>query len=185
MFITKIKQAGLARAKISDRDRRDFYLYIDEFHNIVTETFENILSEARKYGLNLAVAHQYVGQLMPRVQAAVLGNVGSLITFRVGGDDAVKLKPEFAPIFDVKDMINLGIGEFYIKMTIDGESYDPFSAETLRVLPPPHQSYKKEIYAASRRKYAISADEAKRIIQEEEAAIPESAPEKSIKPENT
>ena len=179
MFITKIKQAGMARAKMEAKDRNDFYLYVDEFQNIVTDTFENILSEARKYGINLTVAHQYVGQILPKVEQAVLGNVGSIIAFRVGGDDAVKLKPEFAPVFDVKDMINLGIGEFYIKMTIDGESYDPFSAETLRVLPATHPSYRKEVIAASRRKYAITAGDAQRLIAEEESTIVRSAQEKA------
>jgi hypothetical protein len=179
MFLTKIKQAGMARAKLEPKDRHDFYLYVDEFQNIVTDTFENILSEARKYGINLIVAHQYVAQLLPKVQQAVLGNVGSIISFRVGGDDATKLKPEFAPVFDVKDMINLGVGEFYIKMTIDGESYDPFSAETLRVLPPTHPSYRKQVIDASRRKYAILADEAQKLIAEEEATIIRSAQEKA------
>jgi len=179
MFLTKIKQAGMARAKLDPKDRNDFYLYVDEFQNIVTDTFENILSEARKYGINLTVAHQYVGQLLPKVQQAVLGNIGSIITFRVGGDDATKLKPEFAPVFDVKDMINLGVGEFYIKMTIDGESYDPFSAETLRVLPPTHPSYRKEVLDASRRKYAILAGDAQKLIAAEEATIIRSAQEKS------
>jgi hypothetical protein len=179
MFLTKIKQAGMARAKLEPKDRHDFYLYVDEFHNIVTDTFENILSEARKYGINLVVAHQYVGQLLPKVQQAVLGNIGSIISFRVGGDDATKLKPEFAPVFDVKDMINLGVGEFYVKMTIDGESYDPFSAETLRVLPATHPSYRQEILEASRLKYAISADEASRLIAEEESTIIRSAQEKA------
>ncbi|MBI5220759.1 MAG: type IV secretion system DNA-binding domain-containing protein [Candidatus Liptonbacteria bacterium] len=180
MFITKIKQAGMARASMPERDRHDFYLYVDEFHNLVTETFENILSEARKYGLCLTVAHQYVGQLIPRVQMAVLGNIGSIIIFRVGGEDAVKLKPEMAPIFDVKDMINLGTREFYIKMTIDGESYDPFSAATLKIMPPPHRSFREEIWQASRRKYAISAEDAKRLIDEEESTIIRSAQEKAI-----
>jgi len=179
MFLTKIKQAGMARAKLDPEKRYDFYLYVDEFHNIVTDTFENILSEARKYGINLVIAHQYVGQLLPKVQQAVLGNVGSIVSFRVGGDDATKLKPEFSPVFDVKDMINLGVGEFYIKMTIDGESYDPFSAETLRVLPATHSSFKQEIIEASRRKYAISAGEAQRLIEEEEATIIRSAQEKA------
>jgi len=179
MFLTKIKQAGMARAKLEPKDRHDFYLYVDEFQNIVTDTFENILSEARKYGINLVVAHQYVGQLLPKVEQAVLGNTGSMITFRVGGDDAVKLKADFAPIFEVKDMINLGVGEFFIKMTIDGESYDPFSAETLKVLPATHSSYRKDIIDASRRKYAISAGEAQRLIAEEEATIIRSAQEKA------
>ncbi len=180
MFLTKIKQAGMERAAIPENERNDFYLYVDEFQNIVTQTFENILSEARKYGLNLTVAHQYVGQILPKVHQAVLGNVGSVITFRVGGEDAVKLKPEFAPIFEVKDMINLAVGEIYVKMTIDGESYDPFSAETLRVLPPTHPSYKKEIIEASRRKYSISKNDAQKLIAEEEATIIRSAEEKAI-----
>ncbi len=180
MFITKIKQAGMGRAKLPESARHDFYLYVDEFHNLVTETFENILTEARKYGLSLTIAHQFLGQLTPRVQAAALGNVGTIIIFRVGGEDAVKLKPEMAPIFDIKDMINLGMQEFYIKMTIDGETYDPFSAKTLRVLPSPHRSFKLKIIEASRRKFTIPADAAKKLIAEEEATIIRSAQEKAI-----
>ncbi len=180
MFITKIKQAGMSRASLLEQDRHDFYLYVDEFHNLVTQTFENIFSEARKYGLCLTVAHQYVGQVLPRVHAAVLGNTGTIIIFRVGGEDAVKLKPEMEPIFEVKDMINLGMQEFYIKMTIDGETYDPFSAETLKVLPATHSSNKAKIIEASRQKYTISADAAKKLIQEEESTILRSAQEKAI-----
>lgn len=180
IFLTKIKQAGMERASIPEQDRTDFYLYVDEFQNVVTQTFENILSEARKYGLNLTIAHQYVGQILPRVHQAILGNVGSVICFRVGGEDAVKLKPEFAPIFDTKDMINLGVTEFYIKMTIDGESYDPFSAETLKVLEPTHRSYKEEILASSHRKYSISKGDADKLIAEEEASIIRSTSEKEI-----
>ena len=156
MFLTKIKQAGMSRAKLESKNRKDFYLYLDEFHNIATETFENILSESRKYGFNLVVSNQYISQITPKVQQAILGHVGTLVVFRVGGDDATKFKPEFAPIFDVKDMINLGLGEFYIKMMIDGESYDPFSAETLKVLPATHPSYKKDIIDSSHRKYSIN-----------------------------
>jgi len=180
IFLTKIKQAGMERAAIPEKDRTDFYIYVDEFQNVVTQTFENILSEARKYGLNLTMAHQYVGQILPKVHQAVLGNCGSIITFRIGGEDAVKMKPEFSPLFDVKDMINLAVAEFYIKMTIDGESYDPFSAETLRVLPPTHSSYREEIIEASRRKYSISKDDAAKLIAEEEATIIRSAEEKAI-----
>src|SRR3989339_433708 len=180
IFLTKIKQAGMERAAIPEDERKDFYLYVDEFHNVVTQTFENILSEARKYGLNLTMAHQYVGQIITKVHQAVLGNCGSIITFRIGGEDAVKMKPEFAPLFEVKDMINLAVGEIYVKMTIDGESYDPFSAETLRVLPPTHVSYRKEIMEASRRKFSISKDDAAKLIAEEEATIIRSAEEKAI-----
>ncbi len=179
MFLTKIKQAGMARAKLDHKNRHDFYLYVDEFQNVVTDTFENILSEARKYGINLTVAHQYVGQLSKKIQMAVLGNVGSLICFRVGGEDATILRPEFAPIVDIKDMINLGIGEFYIKMTIDGESYDPFSAESLKVLPAPYPSNKDAIITASRQKFAIAEHDARRLIEEEESTIIRSAQEKA------
>ncbi len=180
MFITKLKQAGMARASMPEKDRHDFYLYVDEFHNLVTETFENILSEARKYGMCLTVAHQYASQLIPRVQAAVLGNTGTIVIFRIGGEDAVKLQPEMAPIFEVKDMINLGMREFYIKMTIDGDTYDPFSAETLKIMPVPHPSYRDRIVEASRKKYTIPADAAKKLIQEEESTILRSAQEKAI-----
>lgn len=180
IFLTKIKQAGMERAAMDESDRTDFYLYVDEFQNVVTQTFENILSEARKYALNLTIAHQFVDQVIPRVHHAVLGNCGSIITFRVGGEDAVKMKPEFAPIFDIKDMINLAVTEFFIKMTIDGESYDPFSAETLRVLPPTHPSLREEIVATSRRKYTIPKDAAAKLIAQEEATIIRSAEEKAI-----
>jgi hypothetical protein len=109
----------------------------------------------------------------------VFGNVGSIISFRLGGDDALKLKSEFAPIFDTKDLINLGVGEFYIKMTIDGESYDPFSAETLKVLPPTHQTFRKQIIDASRRKFAGRVEDVKAAILEEESSIVRSAQEKA------
>ncbi|OGG42211.1 hypothetical protein A3I34_03210 [Candidatus Jorgensenbacteria bacterium RIFCSPLOWO2_02_FULL_45_12] len=180
MFVTKIKQSGMERAALPPSERHDFYIYVDEFQNLVTDTFENLLSEARKYNVCLTIAHQYVGQLLPKVQAAVLGNTGTIIIFRVGGEDAVKLKPEMAPIFDVKDMINLGMGQIYIKMTIDGETYDPFSAETLKVLSPNHVSFREKIIEASRIRYSIPADAAKKLIQEEESSIIRSAQEKAI-----
>lgn len=171
MFITKIKQAGMARAALPEAEREDFYVYADEFQNLVTDTFENLMSEARKYGLCLTMAHQYIGQLLPKVQAAVLGNVGSMITFRVGGEDAIRLEAEMTPIFRARDMINLGMQEFYIKLMIDGESYDPFSAETLKVMPPNHPSYRDRILEASRRKYATPIKEAEKLMRDEEEAI--------------
>lgn len=180
MFITKIKQAGMERASLPENERIDFYLYVDEFHNLMTETFQNLLSEARKYGLCLTVAHQYMGQLIPAVQASVLGNVGTIIIFRVGGDDAVKLSPEMSPVFDVQDMTKLGMQEFYIKMTIEGEIYNPFSAETLKVLAPPYESSKAEIIERSREKYTIPVGEAKKLIAEEEAMILRNAQEKAM-----
>ena len=166
MFITKIKQAGMARAALPESARTDYYLYVDEFQTVVTETFENILSEARKYGLCLIMAHQYVAQLLPKVENAVRGNVGSIIVFRVGGDDAVSLQPEMAPLLEPKDMVNLGLREFYVKMTIDGETADPFSAETLKILPAPYASIKEKIRNRSREKYAITLERAKELEAE-------------------
>ncbi len=180
MFLTKIKQAGMARARIPSKERKDCYVYADEFQNIVTETFENLLSEARKYGLALTMAHQYVNQLSLKVQAAVFGNAGSIAVFRISGEDAEKMEPELAPIFKVKDMINLGKQEFYIKMTIDGESYDPFSAQTLKVMPAAHESFRDRIVEASRRKYTVPVGTAKSLILEEESGILRSTQEKAI-----
>lgn len=173
MFITKIKQAGMARANLPEEKRTDFYLYVDEFHNLVTGSFINLFSEARKYGIDLTVAHQYTAQLMPEVLATVLGNVANIVIFRVGGDDAEKLEAEMTPIFKAKDMINLGTREFYIKETIDGETYDPFSAETLKILPAPHPSYKERIVSASRKNFAMHINEVQRLLKEEEEAVKE------------
>ena len=168
MFITKLYQAGTARASMREEGRKDFYLYVDEFHNLVTTTFENLFTESRKYGLCISVAHQYMAQLLPQVLATVLGNIGTIVIFRVGGDDAARLEAEMKPVFQAEDMINLGIQEFYIKMTIDGETFDPFSAETLKVLPATHSSYRKEIIEQSRKQYALSLEEVKKKLEEEE-----------------
>ena len=121
-----------------------------------------------------------MGQLIPKVQQAVLGNTGTIIVFRVGDEDAVRLEPEMAPIFGVKDMVNLGVQNFYIKETIDGEAYDPFSATTLKVMPPTHESFKDEIIKRSRERYTISAEAAKDLMQSEESKIMRSSHEKSI-----
>jgi len=168
MFVTKIYQAGMARSAIKERERKDFYFYVDEFYNVVTDTFINILTEARKYGLALIVAHQYRAQLQPQIMATFLGNVATMVIFRLGGDDALVFEKEMTPVFKAKDMINLGMQEFYIKMTIDGGTADPFSAETLKILPPTHPSYKEKIIEYNRQIYCSSIEEVKRRIAEEE-----------------
>lgn len=168
MFVTKIKQAGMARARIQESERKDFYLYIDEFHNLVTDSFVNLFSEARKYSINITTAHQYMAQLLPEVLQTVLGNIATIIVFRVGGEDAGTLEAEMAPVFKAKDMLNLGTQEFYIKETIDGETYDPFSAETLKVLPSPRVSFRDRIIEQSRKRYAVPLDEVTKILKEEE-----------------
>lgn len=171
MFITKMKQAGMARAELPEKERKDFYLYVDEFHNLVTDSFMNLFSEARKYGLSITVANQYTAQLATQVLASVLGNIGTLAVFRVGGEDAAKLESEMTPVFKAKDMINLGMQEFYIKMTIDGSAHDPFSAETLKVLPATHQSFREEIIEQSREKYAAHIEDAREDFRADESPI--------------
>jgi len=133
MFITKIQQAALARARIKEEERRDFYFYVDEFQNFATDAFSSILSEARKYRLDLTIAHQYIAQLPDDVKATAFGNVGSIIVFTVGGDDAAYLEKEFRPAITANDMINLGMREMYVKMSIDGKTTPPFSARTIDI----------------------------------------------------
>jgi hypothetical protein len=152
MFITKIQQAALARAKVTEEERRDFYFYVDEFQNFATDAFSSILSEARKYHLDLTIAHQYIAQLPDDVKATAFGNVGTIISFAVGGDDAAYLSHEFAPTFTAEDMINLNVREMYIKMSIDGKLAPPFSARTINV-PKPQTSFAHEIVEHSRVKY--------------------------------
>jgi len=129
--ITKIYQAAMARADTPEKDRRDFYFYVDEFQNFATDTFDEILSEARKYRLNLTLAHQFLGQLSPQILKTVFGNVGSMVAFRVGGDDAAIFEKEFNPRFSARDILNLGVRDFYCKMSVRGELREAFSGRTL------------------------------------------------------
>ncbi|MFC1703001.1 type IV secretory system conjugative DNA transfer family protein, partial [Patescibacteria group bacterium] len=132
MLITRLQLAAMERVDIpNEEDRQDFYLYVDEFQNFATESFANILSEARKYRLNLIMAHQYIEQLDETVAAAIFGNVGTIISFRVGASDAEPLAKEFAPQFVEEDLVNLGKFDVYLKLMIDGASSQPFSASTL------------------------------------------------------
>ena len=153
MVVTKIQQAAMARTAIPEEERKDFYLYCDEFQYFATDTFAEILSEARKYHLNLTMAHQYMGQLTHLIRTTAFGNVGTIINFRVGAEDAAILENEYTPIFKVRDIINLGVREFYIKMSVDGELRDAFSGRTITVSAP-KENYSKEIIDQSRAKYA-------------------------------
>lgn len=128
MMITKIQLAAMSRVDLPEKERRDFYLYIDEFQNFSTDSFANILSEARKYRLNLILAHQYIEQLTEKVKPAVFGNVGTLVVFRVGAADAEELVKEFTPTFTEEDIVNLPKYEMYLKLMIDGIASSPFSA---------------------------------------------------------
>lgn len=153
MIITKIEQAALERADTSEEQRKPFYLYCDEFQYFATNTFAEILSEARKYRLSLTVAHQYMGQLNDYVRTTIFGNVGSIISFRVGAEDAAQLEKEFTPVFSVRDIINLAVREFYIKMSVKGETRDAFSALTMDCITP-EKGVRDEIIEHSRKTYS-------------------------------
>ncbi len=163
MVITKIQLATMERVRIPEEKRKDFYLYVDEFQNFATDAFVNILSEARKYRLNLIIAHQYIGQLLTHttqhttsaVRDAVFGNVGTMICFRVGATDAEFLEQEFYPEFTQKDLVNLPNYNIYLKLMINGITSRPFSAQTL---PPPkvetEKSNREKIIRVSREQYS-------------------------------
>ena len=132
MIVTQIQLAAMSRADETDQEKRaDFFLYVDEFQNFATDSFAVILSEARKYRLSLTLAHQFMAQLPDTVTNAVIGNVGTIISFRVGANDAAYLMKEFAPVFDEQDLVNLNVFNIYIKLSIDGLTPGPFSAATL------------------------------------------------------
>jgi hypothetical protein len=135
VLVTKLYLAALERQSIPENERKDFYLYIDEFQNFSTDVFPSILSEARKYRLDLILAHQYIYQLSESVKHAVFGNVGTLVAFRVGNIDARQLASEFLPSFDEHDLEQEQNHHIYIKLMIDGKRSLPFSAETFPPLP--------------------------------------------------
>lgn len=158
MLITRLQLAAMERVDMAEKDRQDFYLYVDEFQNFATESFANILSEARKYRLALITAHQYIEQLEEEVAAAVFGNVGTIISFRVGANDAEHLAKEFAPVFVEEDIINLAKYEVYLKLMIDGVASSPFSALTL----PPiakRTGSREKVVNASRERYAVTRED--------------------------
>lgn len=163
MFVTKLWQAAVARAALVEADRKDTFLYIDEFQNFATSAFANILSEARKYRLNLTIAHQYMTQLPEEVRATVFGNIGSIIAFRVGGEDAAMLEKEYLPTFTAEDFMNLDMRNFYVKMTIDGQTATPFSGRTLD-FPPPDEDLASDIVRLSRERWARPRTEVEREI---------------------
>ncbi len=169
MLITKIYLAAMSRADASQTTLAklpNFYLYVDEFQSFANKSFADILSEARKYKLNLTIAHQYIEQMEEEVRFAVFGNVGSMITFRVGAYDAEVLEKEFAPQFTAEDLVNLGVYQIYLKLMIDGVSSQPFSATSLPPIPAPPVSFKEQILAESRRQFGRPRAEVEASILE-------------------
>jgi type IV secretory pathway TraG/TraD family ATPase VirD4 len=131
LLVSKIGLVGLSRADVQEENRRDFYLYLDEFQNLATQSLANMLSELRKYRVNMILSHQYLSQLDPQVKDAILGNTGTIISFRLGLTDAEMPAGEFYPFFSAKDLINLPNYHVYLRLMIDGVVSQPFSAETL------------------------------------------------------
>jgi len=152
LMVTKIQLAAMSRADTPEDQRRPFYLYVDEFQNFATDSFAVILSEARKYALNLTVANQYINQMAPEVRDAIFGNVGSLVSFRVGAEDGSILQKYFEPQFDAQDLLNMNNRHVIASMSIDGEKTHAFSGTTL-MIPPTHQDISAHIIDLSRRKY--------------------------------
>ncbi|MEQ1500192.1 MAG: DUF87 domain-containing protein [Parcubacteria group bacterium] len=157
MLITKIYLAAMSRADADEKDLAklpSFYLYVDEFQSFANKSFADILSEARKYKLSLTIAHQYIEQMEEEVRDAVFGNVGTMITFRVGAFDAEVLEKEFAPTFEAADLVNLGFAQIYLKLMIDGVSSQPFSATTMGPIARPEINFKDVVIASSREQFA-------------------------------
>jgi Type IV secretion-system coupling protein DNA-binding domain len=159
ILVNSIYLAAIYRARQEEHLRRPFYLYVDEMHSFVSLSFADILAEARKYKLSLFLAHQYVGQLHEKVRAAIFGNVGTIISFRVGAEDAEALAKEFYPVFTESDLVNLPKFSMYIKLMIDGATSKPFSANT-QALSPANESCKEEIIDTSRSKFSRKENEA-------------------------
>lgn len=177
MIITKIQLAAMERIQIQEEDRQDFYLFVDEFQNFANESFAAILSEARKYRLNLYVAHQYIEQLTEEVRDAVFGNVGTMILFRIGAKDAEFVEKEFTPTFEIEDFVNLTKFEIYLKLMIDGVASNPFSAGTL----PPiseRQGNAEKVIKVSRERYSVKRE----VIEEKVLRWSEANKEEEKKP---
>lgn len=153
MLITKIQIAAMARVHIPEEQRRDFYLYVDEFQNFATESFNKILSEARKYRLNLTLANQYIAQIPEEVQKAIFGNCGTIISFVMGADDAAAFEKEFGGKYTATDLVSLGKHQIVNKITIDNVISLPFPAHTLPLAKSKNMNRPK-VVKVSRERYA-------------------------------
>ncbi len=175
MLITKMYLAAMSRAQVRASELAGlphFYFYVDEFQSFVNESFANILSEARKYKLDLTIAHQYVEQMPEEVRDAVFGNVGTTIAFRVGPLDAELLEKVFAPNFLVEDLVNLGRNQIYLSLMIDGIGSPPFSAKTIPPIVLDGESRREEALAFSRATYAKPRAQVEKLIEDWHQAMP-------------
>ncbi len=153
MLITKFQLASMRRVDVAKEKRIPYYLYVDEFQNFATDSFIKILSEARKFGLALTLANQYMAQIPEHVQKAILGNAGTLISFSVGAEDAAIIHKEFAEVFSQNDLINLHNFQIALKVMIDGHTSRPFLATTLP-LPGSSNQNRTKVLTVSRERYA-------------------------------
>jgi len=165
VVVGKILMAALSRADIPEDDRQDFYLYLDEFQNVTTDSISQILSEARKYRLCLILAHQFIAQLKEDISKAVFGNVGSMVSFRVGPEDADFLEKQFAPVFSAKDQVNVDNYNAFARILINNVLSRPFNIATF---PPTKgsQEIANAIKELSRFKYGRDRDLVEREIME-------------------
>ncbi|VAW32131.1 hypothetical protein MNBD_CPR01-458 [hydrothermal vent metagenome] len=181
MLTTRIFLAAMSRADTQAQSLAklpNFYFYVDEFQNFANETFAEILSEARKYKLNLVIAHQYIEQMDEQVRAAVFGNVGTTVSFRVGPFDAEVLETVFMPEFTKEDLVNLGFAQIYVTLMIDGVGSRPFSAITIPPIEAPARTFAHEVISASRARFGHPRSEI------EEAVSVELAKTENEKPSN-
>jgi len=162
LLVTKLQLAAMSRVDIPEEQREDFFLYVDEFQNFATESFATILSEARKYRLDLIMGHQYITQMTEEVRDAVFGNVGTLVAFRIGAEDAEFLEKEFDPEFLATDLINSAKYNIYLKLMIDGLTGRAFSAQTLPPILRLEESSRDKIIKVSRERYATP----KKVIED-------------------
>jgi len=164
MLMTRVYLAAMSRVDMPEEERRDFFFYVDEFQNFQSKAFADVLSEARKYRLSLILAHQYIAQMDEEVSDAVFGNVGTLVSFRVGAVDAESLEKEFAPEFAVEDFVNIGKYNIILKLMIDGIASRGFAAVTL---PPilPEVSYRDEVIESSREQFTSHRSDVEAYIE--------------------
>ena len=155
MLVFKIYHAAMSRANIPESKRKDFYFYVDEFHSFMTESFKQILSESRKYKLNLTIANQYLGQLPKDIQDTIFGNIANIMVFGTGGDDAERLASELVPNVTKEDIMSLPPRHIYVKMSIKGDVQAPFSAITLNVQNTSSEDYTEECVKYSREHYSV------------------------------
>ncbi len=181
LLVTKIQMGAMSRADLPQEERTPFYLYVDEFQNFATDSFAVILSEARKYALNLTVANQYIAQMSVEVKDAVFGNVGSIVSFRTSADDSRVMLKYFEPKFEEHDMVHMHNRHFVVSMTIEGEKAQAFSATTMPI-PPPPPDFSAYIVANSRQTYAAGRAEIESFMHERYRAVEQQPAKNTIKP---